>query len=265
MTRFGYIVPAMAHGRGILEAITAHESTRWPDVVPVWSRFDGERFVIFPDELARIREAGMQAVIYAETGTMTAADILAGKYDVAFAKLAIEAGPGTLIRFLHEPNGTGTFFWQAWAPFTLVACWRHIADILHAAGARTIWCVSVNRRPLAQWWPGAKYVDVMAFDRFSRRRDSRTPADQARGIVRRLRILSATLPIWWCESGRLFPLPNMGYIRGMMRVRGVKVILIFDYDIRWIMASGEPQHDDWRWDAEDVAEWDRLLISMGDL
>jgi hypothetical protein len=91
------------------------------------------------------------------------------------AALAAFGGPVQL-RFAHEMNGD----WYPWseqvnggAAGDYVAAWRHVHDVVTAAGATNVsWVWSPNvpyagSLPLAGLYPGAGYVDVVALDGYN--------------------------------------------------------------------------------------------------
>jgi beta-mannanase len=97
--------------------------------------------------------------------------IISGAYDSyirSWATAAAAWGHPLFVRFAHEMNGN----WYPWSEGVngnrtgdFVRAWRHVHDVVAAAGARNIsWIWSVNRdytgsTPLAELYPGDAYVD----------------------------------------------------------------------------------------------------------
>jgi Glycosyl hydrolase family 26 len=97
--------------------------------------------------------------------------IISGAYDGyirAWAQAAAAWGHPLFVRFAHEMNGN----WYPWSEGVngnragdFVRAWRHVHDVVAAAGARNIsWIWSVDRdytgsTPLAELYPGDAYVD----------------------------------------------------------------------------------------------------------
>ena len=85
-------------------------------------------------------------------------------------------GQPVMLRYGHEMNGN----WYPWAdgvngnaPGDFAAAWRHVHDVVTAAGATNVsWVWSPNipytgSTPLAGLYPGAAYVDVVALDGYN--------------------------------------------------------------------------------------------------
>jgi len=85
-------------------------------------------------------------------------------------------GRPVTLRFAHEMNGN----WYPWAeavngnrPGDYVAAWRHVHDVMASLGATNVsWMWSPNVpnpgfTPLAELYPGAGYVDVVALDGYN--------------------------------------------------------------------------------------------------
>lgn len=107
------------------------------------------------------------------------ARIAAGDFDryiADWAQAAAAYGAPLLLRFAHEMTGV----WYPWAPAVnggspeaYVAAWRHVHDLFAAAGARNVsWVWSPNvvegePTTLAEVYPGAAYVDIVAVDGYN--------------------------------------------------------------------------------------------------
>ncbi len=83
------------------------------------------------------------------------------------------------IGFGHEMNAP----WYSWgygrvSPAAFVAAWRHLVTLFRSAGAENVtwvWTIQADERgtgPIAQWWPGAQYVNWVGVDG-----DYRYPSD----------------------------------------------------------------------------------------
>jgi hypothetical protein len=130
------------------------------------------------------------------------AAIAAGRYDPYLRRFAAEVralrGPVAL-SFAHEMNGS----WYPWGflhvqPEVFVAAWRHVHDVLDAAGTRrVIWVWTVAHTapqagrlfaPVGPYWPGAAYVNWVGLDIYysNPRTTFRTAFMPTIGAVRRL-------------------------------------------------------------------------------
>lgn len=105
------------------------------------------------------------------------ADIANGQWDRYITKYADDVKAFELpviLCFGHEVNGT----WSSWShapPATFIAAWQHIHDIFVREGALNVlwaWDISHGQRPPQQWWPGAKYVDLVGIDGYLRTGDT---------------------------------------------------------------------------------------------
>jgi hypothetical protein len=76
------------------------------------------------------------------------------------------------VSFGHEANGGWfSYGYRHDAPARFTAAWRHVHDVITAAGARNVtwlWTVNVPVRgqtlPPADYWPGAAYVNWAGID-----------------------------------------------------------------------------------------------------
>ncbi|HWS46330.1 MAG TPA: glycosyl hydrolase, partial [Acidimicrobiia bacterium] len=105
--------------------------------------------------------------------------ILAGRYDsymAAWAQGARQYAGTIYLRVLAEANGN----WNPWDPGVngntvseYVQAWRHIRDVVRAAGASNIvwlWTPNVEfagSTPLASIYPGDAYVDIVGLDGYN--------------------------------------------------------------------------------------------------
>ncbi len=105
--------------------------------------------------------------------------IAAGDHDAYIRSFAVglrKWAKPVILRFAHEMNGD----WYPWAegvngngPGDYVRAWRHVHDVVVAAGARNVsWMWSPNTLPtgtvaLKSLYPGAAYVDAVALDGYN--------------------------------------------------------------------------------------------------
>ncbi len=141
--------------------------------------------------------------------------IAAGAHDTYLATwaraIAAQTAP-VYLRPMHEMNGT----WYPWAggdPATYQAAWRHIVDLFDRAGARAarwVWCPlvdDVGPHPMEAYWPGGRYVDVLALDGYNWGPSQpgfggwRTPATVFTDAYRRITALDPDHPVWLAEVG----------------------------------------------------------------
>jgi mannan endo-1,4-beta-mannosidase len=100
--------------------------------------------------------------------------IAAGAYDGylrSYANSVRDFRHAVVIGFGHEMNAP-TYMWgygHVPAP-TFVAAWRHIVTLFRGQGADNVtwlWTINADRRgsgPVADWWPGARYVTWVGID-----------------------------------------------------------------------------------------------------
>jgi mannan endo-1,4-beta-mannosidase len=102
--------------------------------------------------------------------------ITAGAYDGylrSYADSVRNYGHGVVIGFGHEMNAP----WYSWgyghvAPKTFVAAWRHIVTLFRGQGADNVtwlWTINADFKgtgPVADWWPGERYVSWVGIDGF---------------------------------------------------------------------------------------------------
>ncbi len=106
-------------------------------------------------------------------------DLLAGKYDTyinQFGRQLKDIPKTVYLRFAHEMNGN----WYPWCLEKLgkqkfVAVYRHVKDVIDAAGAKNVrWVFSVNAEdvpagqgPVLSYYPGDTYVDYTGIDGYN--------------------------------------------------------------------------------------------------
>lgn len=112
---------------------------------------------------------------------------------------------GTWVRFGHEANGS----WYPWcqSPGDYVTAWRHFVALLPVTATR-VWCVnngdakstvaSVSFSPAEAFYPGDRYVDVLALDGYNTADEN--PAQVFDPMLTRLRAISS-LPKAITEAG----------------------------------------------------------------
>jgi hypothetical protein len=122
----------------------------------------------------RVSKHGIIPYVQIDPTYASVSAIAAGAYDLylrAYADSVRDFGHAVVIGFGHEMNGN----WYSWgyghvAPSTFVAAWQHIVTIFHGEGADNVtwlWTVNQDRPgtgPVAQWWPGARYVTWVGID-----------------------------------------------------------------------------------------------------
>ena len=163
-----YLGVALPGGASGLPAFTEHSGTR-PDLSEVFTDLGA------PFPAAAAAEAwsqGAETLISWMSMDQTLAAIAAGDDDAqlrAFAAGAKAYAAPVFVDFDHEFNGD----WYPWGTQAagaaqFVAAWRHVHEVVTAAGATNIeWVWSpnvVNPVPdvdLAAYWPGPAYVDVV--------------------------------------------------------------------------------------------------------
>lgn len=144
--------------------------------------------------------------------------IASGAYDSFLSKWAAGAkayGKPLFVRLAPEMNGN----WDSWSvgvngntANSYVAMWRHVYDVVRAAGAFNVsWVWSPNvsfpgSTPLAEVYPGNAYVDVVALDGYNW--GTATAATHWQSFqqifgadLSTLRRLAPTKPIWLAEVG----------------------------------------------------------------
>jgi mannan endo-1,4-beta-mannosidase len=133
----------------------------------------------FPSGWARtLLRDGILPLLQINPRRESLAAIAAGRYDPYLRRFAAEVRAlraPVALSFAHEMNGS----WYPWGflhvqPGVFVAAWRHIHDVLGAAGARrVIWVWTVAHTtpqagrlfaPVGPYWPGAGYVNWVGLD-----------------------------------------------------------------------------------------------------
>lgn len=134
--------------------------------------------------------------------------IAAGAYDAylrSFGTAIAHTGAAVMVSFAPEMNGS----WYSWgvprsSAAAFVATWRHVHDIVTAAGARKVtWLWQVAREypgsaPLRTLWPGAAYVSMAGIDGYYEYPDS-TFANTLGPSVRAVRAVTG-VPVLIAET-----------------------------------------------------------------
>jgi mannan endo-1,4-beta-mannosidase len=110
-----------------------------------------------------------------DPGTVSVADIAAGRYNDSYLKTYAQAvhkfGHRVIISFGHEPNGT----WYSWGythtkASTYIKAWRDVVTVFrkyHATNVTWLWVVNReagHEGPIRDWWPGSSYVNWTGID-----------------------------------------------------------------------------------------------------
>jgi mannan endo-1,4-beta-mannosidase len=129
----------------------------------------------FPSSFAlKLHNHHMIPYVQIDPTYATFSDIAAGTYDAylqTYADSVREFGHAVVIGFGHEMNAP----WYSWGygqvkPTTFKAAWQHIVNLFRADGADNVtWLWTINRDtrstgPIAEWWPGKKYVTWVGID-----------------------------------------------------------------------------------------------------
>ena len=182
--RFGVATPGGALANSELDAVASlvNES---PSIVMSYKDFNQELSIA---ELDSVQARGATSLITWEPWAwggglsqpaFSSARVAGGTYDAYLTQWgqALAAwGQPVMLRYGHEMNGS----WYPWAdgvngnaPGAFVAAWRHVHDVVTAAGATNVsWVWSPNipytgSTPLAGLYPGAAYVDIVALDGYN--------------------------------------------------------------------------------------------------
>lgn len=148
----------------------------------------------FDAEFARTtRRHGAATLIQLDPTGASVAAIAAGHYDDylrSFADKVRGFGHAVVIGFGHEMNAT----WYSWGyghvpPATFVRAWRRIVTVFRQQGADNVtwlWTIQADIRgsgPIADWWPGSRYVTWVGIDGYYYRRSNTFAGVFGRTIV----------------------------------------------------------------------------------
>jgi hypothetical protein len=170
--QLGAYVPGAPANAQRLHEYTA-EVGRAPDVVS-WYREFGKP-LMEPAEIENLRGTGETPMVTWEPHNASLLDIASGAYDGYLDEAAAVAksweGP-LLLRFAHEMNGSW-YSWDAAAPETYVAAWRHVVSLFRADGAgnvKWVWSPYVlagGKYPFASYFPGDEWIDYVGLDGYN--------------------------------------------------------------------------------------------------
>jgi hypothetical protein len=187
------------------------------------------------------REHGAMTLVNIDPGADLAA-ITAGRSDGYLRRLGAQLrafGHPVAVSFGHEMNGA----WFAYgyrhdSPARFVAAWRHVHDVITAAGAKNVtWVWTVNAPvtgqtlPPADYWPGAAYVNWTGIDAYdwSGKQDFAQEFGPVIAAVRRL----STAPVLIAETS-VIPGPHAAaQVTGLLdgiRADRLAGLLWFDTD-----------------------------------
>ncbi len=144
---------------------------RWPNIVLYYSGWN-EAFQSRFAAAVRAR-GGTVLVDLAPTG-VSLWSVAQGQRDAFLNSYAHEVrsyGHPVIISFAGEMNGSWyPYGWTHTSPALWVRAWRHIVTLFRRDGATNVtWMWTVNRMtrgegPIADWWPGASYVNWTGID-----------------------------------------------------------------------------------------------------
>jgi mannan endo-1,4-beta-mannosidase len=186
--------------------------------------------------------------------------IAGGAYDdylQAYADAVRDFRHPVVIAFGHEMNAS----WYSWGyghvvPATFVAAWRHIWTIFRQEGADNVtwlWAVQADRPgtgPIADWWPGPRYVNWVGVDGFYYRPSDDFASvfgrtiDQARSLTHKPILLSETAV--GPDAGQFAKILDL--FRGMAADQTLGLVW-FD-----IAQQGSVYQQDWRIEDSPTAE-----------
>lgn len=150
-------------------------------------------------------------------------DLVAGRYDDYLTQFFTRAAahPGNVvIRFAHEPNGSG-YPWSASFrgnsgkgvrnTADYISGWRYVVDFYRRLSRtwnrrdiRFCWCVTASDKgvPFEEYYPGNGYVDILGMDIYNGYGGYWSSASGLlRNPYRRLTALAADKSVWVCEIG----------------------------------------------------------------
>ena len=204
-------VAAFASLTGTLPGIVTYYSG-WGD--PFQSRF-----------ASQAHAHGAVPFVQMEPGGISLAGIAAGSSDAylrTWARAARAYGQPVALSFAPEANGPFYPWGCGHSPAAqYVAAWRHVHQVMTAAGARNIiWTWDVNRIysqtcPLAARWPGAAYVDWIGVDGYWRGPGD-TFASTLAPTIRAARAL-ASKPMLIAETGARRGPAAPGWVRSVFQ------------------------------------------------
>ncbi len=218
-------------------------------LVPLWSRdWKLDRRLV-----KAIRERGGEVVVYLESTGYSYAHILAGEYDCDIRLLASRAD-GCVVRWDQEANGEGLGAdWQDIDSEMYVETFHYVHDLMRSeADVRLFWCAAGGDPNAMQWYPGDAHCEIVGFDRYSWKEDSKFPPDQWRKDIEMLR--TTRKPIWVGECGRKAGLTRRAeWLRSILET-GVDAAVVFDMEVP------EFEHS-WTWNRAMRNAWREMLTT----
>jgi len=187
--------------------------------LPRWQRATGEHPAIvsvytnltapFPlAQTAAIIADGAMPLIQINPRGDSLSALVAGRYDgqlVADATAVAGLDRRVAISFAHEMNGP----WTGWGchhvtPAVFRAAFRHVHAKIGPRNVTWVWNPSRGGRrgvcPLAEWYPGGRYVDWVGLDGYLRRPKS-SFGREFNGTISAMRKLAPRKPLLLAEAG----------------------------------------------------------------
>jgi mannan endo-1,4-beta-mannosidase len=203
---------------------------------------------------------GMIPFVQIDPTFASVAGIAAGAYDGylrSYADSVRDFGHGVVIGFGHEMNAP----WYSWgyghvAPQTFVEAWRHIVTLFRGQGADNVtwlWTINADLRgtgPVADWWPGPKYVSWVGIDGFYYRSSDTFATvfgrtiDQVRRFTKKPVLLAET-----AVGPRAGQFIKIGNLFAGMRTYQALGLVWFD-----VLQHHGVFHQDWRVEDSQLAE-----------
>jgi mannan endo-1,4-beta-mannosidase len=208
----------------------------------------------------KLHRHGVIPFVQIDPTLASVAGVADGAYDVyltTYAERVREFGHAVVIGFGHEMNTTRySWGYTHVPPQTFVAAWRHIVNLFHEEGADNVtWLWTINADtsssgPVADWWPGGRYVTWVGIDGYYYR-PSNTFAnvfgrtiDQVQKFTNKPVLLSETAV--GPRAGQLNKIADL--FTGMAKYRTLGLVW-FDKD-----QDDGIYHQDWRIEGNQAAE-----------
>jgi hypothetical protein len=206
---------------------------------------DGTRFPTY--ELTNFYRAkgAIPVIAFGPDASHPLKGIVAGTSDAYLKSVAASAkayGRTIMIRLMPEMNGT----WEPWSigvngntAAEYVAAFRRIVTLFRAAGATNVfwnWNPTATyngKYDIAQFWPGATYVNWLGLDIYSR--DTKTFAFYMDSSAKRIREVAGWKPLMVNEVGKHSGSTKPQWIKDMyagLQRYHVRAVVYFDYDMR---------------------------------
>ncbi len=148
---------------------------RRPNVVSYYSAWGGRFELRFAERAAAHGAAPLVQMLPFHTSMQSIAAGQSDSYLSSYAQQVRAYGYPVIMSFAPEANG----WWYPWgwrktSPADWVAAWRHVVTVFRQQGATNVtWLWTMNRSvnrglsrmgPVADYWPGAAYVDWVGID-----------------------------------------------------------------------------------------------------